>query len=275
MRSVYADAGGMPVLSSGTYRTDDSSPLAERWGGWYVTGTHGKQRHLGNALVDGTDGPEDLDVDAAANLMDLSSHINTARYITPDSDIVALMVLGHQAFVHNRIAAANFSARTTERDAIVMNRALDRPHDFESDSTQRRYASAAEKVVECLLMVDEHQLSDPIAGTSNFAEEFAAQGPFDSQGRSLRQFDLGRRLFQYPCSFLIYSEAFDGLPDRLRTQIYQRLWEILTGQDQSEQFAHLTTADRGAILEILCATKEGLPPSWNLAVQRGDTRSGS
>ena len=128
-------------------------------------------------------------------------------------------------------------------------------------------ASAAEKVVESLLLVDEHQLSDPIAGTSNFAAEFAARGPFDGQGRSLRQFDLRRRLFRYPCSFLIYSEAFDGLPARVREQVYERLRAILTGEDESEQFAHLTPVDRQAIFEILCATKAGLPPSWNLAVQ--------
>lgn len=265
MRSVYCDASGLPVLSSGTYRTDDSSPLSQRWGGWYVTGTHGKQRHLGNAIVDGRNGPEDLDVDAGANVTDLTEHLNTAPYITPDSDIVALMVLGHQVFVHNRIAAANFSARTTKRDAEVMNRALERPHEYESDSTQRRYASAAEKVVECLLMVGEHRLSDPLAGTSDFAEQFAAQGPFDSQGRSLRQFDLRRRLFRYPCSFLVYSEAFDSLPDRLRQQVYQRMWEILSGEDQSKQFAHLTPADRNAIVEILRETKEDLPDSWHQA----------
>ncbi|MEX0819355.1 MAG: hypothetical protein WD070_07170 [Pirellulaceae bacterium] len=262
MRSVYADASGLPVFSSGTFRTDDTSPLSERWGGWYVTGTHGSQRHMGNSIVDGTHGREDLDFDAGANVTELSDHFRTAPYLTPDSDIVALMVLGHQVSVHNRIAAANFSSRTTERDATIMNRALDRPHDYESESTERRYASAADKVVECLLMVGEHQLSEPVAGTTDFAEEFTAQGPFDSQGRSLRQFDLQRRLFRYPCSFLIYSEAFDGLPARVRAQVYQRLWEVLTGEDQTEPFAHLTSADRQAILEILYETKAGLPESW-------------
>ena len=265
MRSVFSDANGLPVLSSGTYRTDDSSPLSERWGGWYVTGSHGNQRHMGNTVVEGANGPKDLDVDAGANVTDLSDRLRTSPYVTPDSDIVALMVLGHQVFVHNQIAAANFSGRTTARDAEVMNRALERPDDFESDSTQRRYASAAEKVVEALLMVDEHELSATITGTTAFANEFAAQGPFDSQGRSLRQFDLERRLFRYPCSFLIHSAAFDGLPDRVRDLIYQRLWEILTGDDQSEPFAHLTPVDRQAILEILCETKKGLPQSWNQA----------
>ncbi|MCA9119569.1 MAG: hypothetical protein H6822_11405 [Planctomycetaceae bacterium] len=263
MRSVYSDASGLPVFSSGTYRTDDTSPFAERWGGWYVTGLHGRLRHMGNAIVEGRISPEDLDREIGANITDLTDRIPTSRYITQDSDIVALMVLGHQVSVHNQLAAANFQGRTTERDSEAMNRALERPVDFESDSTRSRYASAAEKLVEAILMVDEYEFSDTISGTSSFAKDFEVRGPFDTQGRSLRQFDLKRRLFRYPCSFLIYSDAFDGLPKRIRQQVYSRLWEILTGADQSQQFAHLTTTDRRAILEILDETKQDLSQSWN------------
>lgn len=262
MRSVYCDSSGLPVLSSGTYRTNDSSPLSERWGGWYVTGTHGMHRHMGNGIVDRSAGPEALDVEAGANVTDLNDLIRTAPYLTPHSDIVALMVLAHQTFVHNKLTEASFSGQTTARDVIVMNEALDRPVGYESESTQSRYASAAEKVVECLLMVDEYELNSPIAGTSNFTEEFETNGPFDSKGRSLREFDLERRLFRYPCSFLIYSDAFDGLPQRVRDEVYQRLWAILTGADQSEAFVHLTSDDRRAILEILRETKRELPAYW-------------
>src|SRR5215471_10156310 len=37
----------------GTYPipTTDESPMQERWGGWYVSGTHGTQRHLGNIAL--------------------------------------------------------------------------------------------------------------------------------------------------------------------------------------------------------------------------------
>ncbi len=262
MRSVYSDASGLPVLSSGTYRTNDTSPLSERWGGWYVTGTHGEQRHMGNGIVDRSEGPEALDVEAGANITQLDDLIRTDPYLTPSSDIVALMVLGHQSFVHNKLTEANFSARMTARDAMVMNEALERPVGFESESTQRRYASAADKVVKSLLMVDEHPLKSQIAGNTDFTEEFAARGPFDSAGRSLREFDLNRRLFRYPCSFLIYSNAFEGLPLRLRNEIYHRLWNVLTGIDESNAFAHLTRNDRQAILDILRDTKTGLPDYW-------------
>ncbi len=113
VRSIYPDRRGHPVLSAGTFRTDYTSPLRERWGGWYVTGTHGKQRHMGNVVLkDGSD-PSALDVESGANVVDLADRVDVSRYLTPYSDIVALMVLEHQATAHNRLTAANFSARIT------------------------------------------------------------------------------------------------------------------------------------------------------------------
>jgi hypothetical protein len=115
--------------------------------------------------------------------------------------------------------------------------------------------SIVEPLVRTLLLVDEAPLSDTIAGTSGFAERFTGLGPFDAHGRSLRQFDLTRRLFRYPCSYVIYSEAFNALPDMSKTSIYQRLREVLGGTDRSGVFVYLSAADREAILEILESTK--------------------
>src|SRR5215510_13614103 len=81
-------------------------------------------------------------------------------------------------------------------------------------------------------------------------------------GRSLRDLDLKRRLFKYPCSFLIYSETFDALPDAAKGAVYKRLWEILTGRDRSPRFAGLSQSERQAVLEILLETKSGLPEYW-------------
>jgi hypothetical protein len=263
VRSVFPDRAGMPVLSAGTFRTDYTSPLNERWGGWYVTGLHGKQRHMGNVTVADRNQPEQLDTESGANLVDLHDRIDVDRYLTDSSDIVALMVLEHQVAMHNRFTVANYQARFADRDAKIMNEALGRPADYESESTKRRYSSAAEKVLDCLLLVDEQPLSDPIEGTSAFATEFQRRGPVDHQGRSLRQLDLKQRLFKFPCSYLIYSSAFDALPGRVRDGIYERLWEVLTGRDQSPKYAHLSAADRQAILEIVRGTKSDLPACWN------------
>ncbi len=101
-------------------------------------------------------------------------------------------------------------------------------------------------------------------GASTFTETFPKRGPRDKQGRSLRDFDLKTRLFRYPLSYMIYSPAFDGLPEKVRDRVYQRLYEILTGQDNAKTFANLTPETRRAILEIVTATKRGLPDYWRL-----------
>ena len=251
VRSVFSDPGGQPIYRLGTHLTDDTSPFAERWGGWYVTGTHGKQRHMGNCVIADENVSEKLDVEAGANITDLSDHFNTKPYLTAHSDIVALMVLEHQAMMHNVLTAANHSGRITARDAIIMNKALERPEDFESDSTARRYSSAAESVVKALLFCESPPLTDVVKGSSSFQGDFSARGPHDSKGRSLRQFDLTTRLFKYPCSFLIASDSFQQLPAGVKTRIWQRLDEILSGRDTSEKFSHLSSEDRQAIREIL------------------------
>jgi hypothetical protein len=117
--------------------------------------------------------------------------------------------------------------------------------------------------VRYLLFTNETVLEGPIAGSSRYTQEFSARGPRDSQGRSLRDFDLHKRIFKYPCSYLIYSAAFDDLPSLAKEYVYHRLFEILTGREQGSEFARLTGEDRRAILEILLATKPGLPEEWS------------
>jgi len=95
-----------------------------------------------------------------------------------------------------------------------------------------------------------------------FKLPFAARGPKDRQGRSLRDFDLQARLFKYPCSYLIYSEAFDTLPSQLKDVLYKRLWDILNGNDSNTDFKNIPSAKRTAIREILIQTKPGLPDYW-------------
>lgn len=262
VRSVYTAPDGQPILRAGTYLTDHTSPLAERWGGWYVSGKHGAQRHLGNLLVRADDDPRAMNLDRTANVTDLKPYFNPDGYASPHSDLVALMVLEHQTMLHNLITRANFLTRITLRDAAVMNKMSAQPEEHLSESMLRRIDYAAEPVVKYLLFAGEVPLTDPIAGTSAFAEEFAARGPRDTQGRSLREFDLQKRLFKYPCSYLIYSEAFDRLPLPVKERIYVRLGEVLGGQDTGKDYQHLSSADRTAVAAILRETKPEAAKHW-------------
>ena len=264
IRSVFPDRRGHPMLGTRTYSTDYRSPLSQRWGGWYVSGTHGKQRHMGNVISTNRRRPEQIDVEAGANITRLSKLVNVSPYLSPHSDIVALMVLEDQSRVQDLIIRAGFEARIAVAYDEMMNKAFKRPASHRTDSTDRRIKSVSERLLEGLLFVDEYKLQAPIRGTSGFAKEFSARGLRDSQGRSLRMFDLSRRLMKYPCSYLIYSASFDNLPAVIKDRVYSRLLEVLTGKDRSKKFSHLTTADRSAILEILRETKHDLPADWNV-----------
>jgi hypothetical protein len=121
-----------------------------------------------------------------------------------------------------------------------------------------------EEMLKYMLFADEEPLREAVKGVSTFTETFPRRGPRDSQGRCLRDFDLKTRLFRYPLSYMIYSSAFDGMPEKVRDRVYRRLYEILTGQDSSKTFAHLSPEIRGAILEIVHETKPGLPDYWRL-----------
>jgi hypothetical protein len=255
VRSVYPGRDGLPILSAGTFVTRDESPLEERWGGWYVTGTHGRQYHMGNLTVKDQAQAAALDRSTGANVRSLDRFFDTSSYLSPHSDLVALMVLQHQTHLHNLITRAGYETRKALHYEQMLNRELGREPGFRAESTPGRIRSGCEPLVQGLLFSGEAKLREPVAGTSSFAAEFAARGPWDRQKRSLRQFDLKERLFRYPCSYLIYSEAFGALPAEAKEYVYRRLAEVLEGRDQTGRFIHLTAADRQAVLEILRETR--------------------
>jgi hypothetical protein len=262
VRSVFSDPEGYPILSAGTYRIDHTSPLAQRWGGWYVTGTHRGAEHLGNLLIPEKEFSGKPDNAAGQNLTDLGDRFDRAKYLRPDSDLVALMVLEHQAQAQNFITKASFAGRQAIDAQQRLNAELGEPADHQWDSTASRIRGAGDPLVKYLLFAGEAPLAGRIEGTSTFTAEFAALGPRDSQGRSLRDFDLERRLFRYPCSYLIYSASFDSMPPEMSEYVLRRLHNVLTGQDTRPEFAHLSPDDRRAILEILRETKPNLPAYW-------------
>ncbi|MBK5290327.1 MAG: hypothetical protein JJE04_01360, partial [Acidobacteriia bacterium] len=257
VRSVYPDAEGFPQLQAGSHDTDDNSPMAERWGGWFVSGTHGAQRHMGNVWVKDRNQPERLDREAGANLTDLSKVVDLSSYASTDSDPVALMVLAHQSKLHNLITRVGYETKLALAHQQAISQALKRPPEEWFDSTRRRIFGPVDALLKYLLFAGEAPLTAPVRGTSGFQKQFSAAGPRDSKGRSLRDFDLENRLFRYRCSFLIYSHAFDSLPKPALDYLYRRLYQILTGDEKD--FAMLAAADRKAILEILVETKPSLP----------------
>ena len=227
-RSVSMAPDGLPLGQFGTYDADDRTPFHKRWGGWYVTGTHGSMRHMGR-VVDGA--------------------FDARGYLSSHSDIAALMVFQHQTHMTNLITRIGWEARIAE-------------YDHRGDLASGPLRDAVVELVDYLLFVDEQPLTAAIKGTTDFAATFAAQGPFDSRGRSLRQLDLERRLLRYPCSYMIYSAAFAALPDDVRGAIYGRMWDVLSGHETAQKYAKLSAADRRGVVEILRDTLPDLPDEF-------------
>ena len=246
IRSFQTDEDGVVDLASGASQVNHRTPFEERWGGWYVSGEHGDQTHRGNLIGKAAFEKHAKEPNYAGNIEDLSRFFSTNKYIAPHSDIVALMVLEHQAHMHNYITRLNYEATIA----------------LKTYGHVKYLNSVVEGFVRYLLFVEEAPLTAKVTGTSKFQKEFEALGPKDRKGRSLRQFNLTTRLFEYPCSYLIYSDAFDVLPGPAKEKVYTRLYEVLTGKDTSEAYQSLTAESRKAILEILTATKSDLPAFW-------------
>ena len=252
--SVVPRPDGSLRFTAAATIVDGRTPLDQRWGGWYVTGTSGDLQHRGNAFARDDSQPTVFDRTDTLNLKSLTGRLETSTYLAPTSDLIALMTLEHQTRMTAFLTRLGWEVRLATQEGK-----LDEFHD--------RLEFLTDQLVSYMLFVDEARMPSPMAGVSSFTSTFAARGPRDREGRSLRDFDLQTRLFRYPLSYMIYDAAFDGLPDLARDRVYRKLFDVLGGQDPDKRYSRLTTTDRKAIREILLDTKTTLPPYWRAAVK--------
>lgn len=264
VRSVYVDETGQPLLRHGSHLSDQESPINERWGGWYVTGKHGQERHMGNVIAHETEIDVTLDREKGANVTSLDSFISTKPYLTNGSDIIALMVLEHQVVMQNKITEAGKSVREAMARQRDIQKAFNEPVTSEPQGSALSVINGqVDRLLKYMLFIEEYQLTDNgIEGSASFQEAFRRKRMESKDGRSLKDFQLRTRLFKHRCSYMIYSKSFEALPREFKDKFYTRLWKILKGEDATTDFASLTESERLHIREILQATKLDLPGEW-------------
>ncbi len=261
-------------ISEDVEAVDHRSPLAERWGGWFVTGGGAALKHLGNRVPALASHP-------AGGVPSVAGLFDPDGYPALSSDVAALLTFSHQTHMVNLLTRAAWEARVADpartpapggrvEPGTAPAAATDGPahladHQAAPTTTQAERVATmlggvAEEVVDYMLFVGEAPLPVPVGGASTFGEWMAARGPRDRQGRSLYQLDLKNRLMRFPCSYLIYSPAFEALPPLAKAPIYRRLWQVLSGEVRDPRYRSLSLADRRAIVEILKDTKPDLPP---------------
>ena len=199
---------------------DHYKAIEERWGGWYVTGRKVPARHMGNYPLIMPGGVTSAPPVRAT----LAGQFDLGGYLTPYSDVAALMVLDHQAHFSNLVTRAAWEAKLGE---------------------PMRIAEAADTLADYMLFVDEAKIPAPgIEGSSGFAEKFSARG-------KLYELDLETRLQKYPLSYMIYSPAFKSLPEAPRNLVMGKINRVLSGEISDAKYAHLTPQLRKEIREIL------------------------
>lgn len=249
VRSVFPDASGHPLLSLGTVTVTHETPIPERWGGYYVTGTS-SQPHLGNRVFE-EEGPVEP---MKQELTGLGDRIDVHKYLRPTSDVVALVVLEHQCRVHNLMTAASVGYRR----AHFLAKAVNPDADPDVGQAGRVADGAAEKLVDALLFRNEADLGEGLEGDEGFQRDYLAQFPKSSSGDSLADFKLYRRIFKNRCSCMVYSHAFEHLPDRVKGSTIARLKTALSDDDR-EIAPHLKASEKERIRGIL----EETLPAWN------------
>ncbi len=220
------------------FTVDHYRPIEDRWGGWYVTGKRVPARHAGNlplfmpSFARATEGRPGTTPPPAK--VSLEGQFDLSGYPTPYSDIVALMVMEHQAHLFNLLTRATWESKV---------------------GVESRVAEAADAIADYMLFVDEAPIVvGPIEGSSGFTETFIAAGKRDAKGRSLRDLDLRTRLQKYPLSYMIDSATFQALPAAVKSLVMGKIDRVLAGDEAGPKYAHLTPAIRQAIVEILKAT---------------------
>lgn len=247
VRSVFASKTGQPLLRHGSYITTHASPLKERWGGWYVTGQHGMDLHMGNVIAtESADGQTvQLPREQGANLTTLEGLFDLKPYPAVTSDIVALMILEHQCAVQNLLtAAAKATHEAMERQRSIQDAFGETISDEPQGSALNVIQHHAEKIVKALLFTDEYPLQSPgVEGSSEFQEAFRRNRIENPQGRSLKDFQLRTRLFKYRCSYMIHAPTFKALPLPLKKQIHLQLQQAIA-PEPSKLGEHLSESER-------------------------------
>lgn len=247
VRSVFPDEGGRPLFAMGTTQVGPETPLAERWGGYYVTG-RSSLPHLGNRTYQkgGAIDPRTSD------LRDLANQLDVTKYPRPTSDIVALLVLEHQCRMHNLLT----SAALQYRRAHYLGRAVDPQADPDLGTAGRIADGLAEKIAASLFFQDEADPGEGIEGGEEFQKSLANRFPRTREGDSLADFQLYTRLFKHRCSFMVYSSAFRSLPPRVKAAVFREMRTALAGDPK---YPWLKPSERAKISTILTETLPGWP----------------
>jgi hypothetical protein len=255
VRSNFVADDGTPIPEEGFHDVTHQTPHPDRWGGYFVTSNaapapYGQRAHLGNITFSGRGITSDqIFIDW------INSSPETRGYLSGGSDIISLLLFDHQNHAINLLTKLNWESRVAASQESRGGAPDPRPQAVRNDTIR----GLVNELADYLLFVGEAPPTVPLTPLPGLAEELVSRFPKDRRGRSCAQMDLVDRLMRYPCSYMVYSEAFDGLPAPAREAVYQRMLTVLSGSETQAKYARLPADERRVALEILRDTKPDFP----------------
>jgi len=159
VRSVATAPDGRSLTFLANSTPDHRTPFEERWAGWFVTGSPGGLRHLGNATIADAHLPTAAATPATSPLATMQGRFDATGYLSPHSDVAAHLVFAHQMHMVNLLTRVGWQTRVARADQGA-------------EAARATAAALAGDFVDYLLFVDEPRLPAPVKGASGFAERF-------------------------------------------------------------------------------------------------------
>src|SRR5688500_17763528 len=242
VKSVVPGTRGGSVDAFRVDMTGHGIPLSERFGGWYLTGVHGLTNHWANAIGRMVNGEVTKDPVVPGE------RFSWGKYPVEGSDILPQLIHEHQAGFVNRALQAGYVARMH----------LHRGGELSAEQRAEIDHFAGE-LARYILFADEAALpKSGIKGDRKFEEDFLRDRKVSRNGASLQDFDLKRRMFKYPVSYMVYTPLFAGLPEVVKSGVIRELQKGLREGDGKNgndgTYAHISKEEKRVIQEILVET---------------------
>ena len=236
----------IPMNSGGSldgFRRDIAGhtiPIADRLGGWHVTGAHEKGDHHGNVIGYATSSGYRTESNPPGRIFDWDT------YPVRTSDLFTHLIHEHQLGFHNLITLAVYRTREFKETGRGMI----------SLENQAKLNDLARQLVRYVLFANEAKLPNGgIKPDPAYEKDFLARRKAIANGASLRDLDLRSRLFRYRCSYLVHSPSFTGLPKEFKDRVVAGLTSALREQGGPPEFNYLPATEKRAISTILRETK--------------------
>lgn len=245
LSSVIPGPGGGTIDAFRRGIFGHSVPYEERFGGWHISGDH----PFSNSWANYTGIMQDGIIKKIPNPP--GKYFSWNKYPTQQSDAIPHLILEHQVGFSNLCISITYRLRQINNQGSNKNA---------TDEYSKIIKNETDKLLSYILFQKEAKLpKNRLSLDSQFIEDFKNNRNSTAQSKLLRELNLKDRLFQLRCSYMIFSNSFQGLPSEIKKQLLEKLRFILLCDKKNlpEEYSYFNDEERLKIHSILVKSLTG------------------